>query len=107
MPADSRVARYGSFGKEVLTEDNLERLRGLDALSKERGQSLAQMALGWALRDPRMTCLVLGASSVAQLEQNVETLDRLDFSADELAQIDHFAVAGGVDLWKGAREGQE
>ena len=107
VPADSRVARYGSFGEEVLTEDNLERLRGLDVLAKQRGQSLAQMALAWALRDPRMTSLVIGASSVAQLEQNVEALDRLDFSADELEQIDRFAVEGGVDLWKGAREGLE
>ena len=105
VPADSRAARYGTFGDEQLTEDNLERLRGLNAIAQERGQTLAQMALAWALRDPRMTSLVIGASSVTQLEQNVAALDRLDFTADELERIDAHAVEGGVDLWKGAREG--
>ncbi len=105
VPADSRAARYGTFGDEQLTEDNLERLRGLHGIAQERGQTLAQMALAWALRDERMTSLVIGASSVAQLEQNVGALDRLDFTADELERIDAYAVEGGVDLWKGAREG--
>ena len=105
VPADSRAARYGTFGEEQLTEDNLARLRGLDAIARERGPTLAQMALAWALRDPRMTSLVIGASSVGQLEQNVAALDRLDFTPDELERIDAHAVEGGVDLWKGAREG--
>jgi L-glyceraldehyde 3-phosphate reductase len=105
VPADSRAARYGTFGEEQLTEDNLARLRGLDAIAQERGQTLAQMALAWALRDPRMTSLVIGASSVGQLEQNVAALDRLDFTDDELERIDAHAVEGGVDLWKAAREG--
>jgi L-glyceraldehyde 3-phosphate reductase len=104
VPADSRAARYGTFGAAELTEDNLERLRGLNRLAQERGQTLAQMALAWALRDPRMTSLVIGASSVAQLEQNVAALDRLDFTPEELERIDAFAVEGGVDLWRGARE---
>ena len=105
VPADSRAARYGTFGAAELTEDNLERLRGLAGIAQERGQTLAQLALAWALRDPRMTSLVIGASSVAQLEQNVAALDRLEFTADELERIDAHAVEGGVDLWKGAREG--
>ena len=105
VPADSRAGRYGTFGEAELSEDNLERLRGLHGIAQERGQTLAQLALAWALRDPRMTSLVIGASSVAQLEQNVAALDRLDFTADELERIDAFAVEGGVDLWKGARVG--
>ncbi len=100
VPADSRMARYGTIDAEQLGEDNLDRLRGLDDVAKGRGQTLAQMALAWALRDPRMTSLVIGASSVDQLEQNVAALDRLDFTADELAQIDRFAVESGVDLWR-------
>ena len=106
VPADSRMARYGSIGESTLTEDNLERLRSLNAIAQARGQSLAQMALAWALRDPRMTSLVIGASSVAQLEQNVAALDRLDFTEDELVEIDRHAVEGGVDdNWRAVREG--
>jgi L-glyceraldehyde 3-phosphate reductase len=102
VPADSRAARYGTFGEAQLTEDNLARLRGLADLARRRGQTLAQMALAWALRDERMTSLVIGASSVAQLEQNVGALDRLDFTVEELSEIDRFAVEGGVDLWRAA-----
>ncbi|MCW2606805.1 MAG: aldo/keto reductase [Frankiales bacterium] len=104
VPADSRMARYGSLGEEQLTEDNVRRLNGLNALAQRRGQTLAQMALAWALRDPRMTSLVIGASSVAQLEQNVAALDRLDFAEDELTAIDEFAVEGGIDLWRSQTE---
>jgi L-glyceraldehyde 3-phosphate reductase len=100
VPADSRMARYYSLGQEQLTQENVERLRGLNGIAQQRGQTLAQMALAWALRDDRMTSLVIGASSVWQLEENVAALDRLDFSPDELAQIDRFAVEGGVDLWR-------
>jgi len=104
VPEDSRASKYGSLSQEHLTEDNLERLRGLASVAEGRGQTLAQMALAWALRDPRMTSLVIGASSVAQLEQNVAALDRLDFTADELKEIDTYAVEGGVDLWRGQVE---
>jgi L-glyceraldehyde 3-phosphate reductase len=100
VPADSRMNRYFSLTEEALSEDNLARLRGLAAVAQRRGQSLAQTALAWALRDPRMTSLVTGASSVAQLEQNVAALDRLEFTAEELAQIDEYAVEGGIDMWR-------
>ncbi len=100
VPADSRMTRYFSLTEEALTEDNRHRLRGLAEVAQRRGQSLAQMALAWALRDPRMTSLVIGASSVAQLEQNVAALDRLDFTTEELAEIDRYAVEGGIDMWR-------
>jgi L-glyceraldehyde 3-phosphate reductase len=100
VPEGSRMARYYSLGEEQLSEDNVARLRGLDAVATRRGQTLAQLALAWALRDERMTSLVVGASSVEQLEQNVAALDRLDFSAEELAEIDEHAVEAGVDLWR-------
>ena len=104
VPAGSRMATYGSLGEEQLTDDNVRRLRGLNAIAERRGQTLAQMALAWALRDPRMTSLVIGASSVAQLEQNVAALDRLDFTPEELAEVDEHAVEGGVDLWRAQTE---
>ena len=100
VPDESRMKRYYSLTQDA-RGDNLERLRGLAHLAQRRGQSLAQLALAWALRDPRMTSLVVGASSVEQLEQNVAALQRLDFSPEELAEIDSYAVEGGVDLWRG------
>ncbi len=104
VPEDSRMARYYSLDKGQLTEDNVARLRGLNEIARRRGQKLAQMALAWALRDERMTSLVICASSAAQLEQNVTALDRLDFTAEELQAIDAFAVEGGVDLWRSVSE---
>ncbi|MGI8994397.1 MAG: aldo/keto reductase, partial [Nocardioidaceae bacterium] len=83
----------------MLNDETLARVRGLNDIAAERGQTLAQMALAWALRDERMTSLVLGASSVKQLEENVLALDNLDFTDDELARIDEYAVDSGVDLW--------
>ena len=100
VPDDSRMARYSSLDQGTLTPDNLRRLQGLNAIAQGRGQTLAQLALAWALRDERMTSLVIGASSVRQLDQNVAALDRLDFSAEELSAIDEFAVDGGIDLWR-------
>jgi L-glyceraldehyde 3-phosphate reductase len=102
VPADSRMARYDSLDESQLTQDNVERLRALNDLARRRGQTLAQMALAWALRDERMTSLVIGASSVGQLEQNVGALDQLAFSDDELAEIDRYAAEGGVNLWSAA-----
>jgi L-glyceraldehyde 3-phosphate reductase len=104
VPDDSRMARYYSLDQSQLTDDNVARLRGLNEIARRRGQTLAQMALAWALRDERMTSLVIGASSVRQLEENAAALDRLDFSADELAEIDRFAVEGGIDLWRSVSE---
>ena len=100
VPEGARMGRYGSLSEDVLTGDNVERLRGLAKVAERRGQSLAQMALAWALRDPRMTSLVIGASRVEQLEQNVAALSALDFADDELAEIDRYAVESGVDLWR-------
>jgi L-glyceraldehyde 3-phosphate reductase len=93
------------MGRDMLTEDRLARVRALDAVATGRGQSLAQLALVWALRDPRMTSLVIGASSVAQLEANVAALDRADLSADELAEIDRHATEAGVNLWEPSSSG--
>ena len=84
----------------MLNEDNLARVRALNEIARRRGQSLAQMAYAWVLRDPRVTSTLIGASSVAQLQENVATLGGLAFSADELAEIDQFAVEGGVNLWE-------
>ncbi len=101
VPEGSRASRVGSLTPQMLSPENLARIRALGAIAERRGQSLAQMSLAWALRDPRMSSLVVGASSVAQLEQNVASLDKLDFSSDELAEIDQYAVEGGIDLWRG------
>ena len=106
IPAGSRAAENSSLDRSMLSDDALDRIRALDEIARGRGQTLAQLALAWALRDARVTSLVTGASSVAQLEQNIGALDRLDFSPDELAAIDEHAVDAGVDLWASARRGQ-
>jgi L-glyceraldehyde 3-phosphate reductase len=106
VPEDSRAARDTTFDKSWLNEEMIARLRALNEIASRRGQSLAQLALAWALRDERVTSLVIGASSVDQLEQNVGALENLSLSADELAEIDRNATAeGSVDLWRQAREG--
>jgi L-glyceraldehyde 3-phosphate reductase len=99
VPADSRVATGGAMGREMLTEERLDRVRALNEVAARRGQTLAQLALAWALRDPRMTSLVIGASSVAQLESNVAALDQLDLTDDELAEIDRHATDARVNIW--------
>ena len=102
VPADSRVATGGAMSADMLTEDRLARVRALNGIATARGQSLAQLALVWALRDPRMTSLVIGASSVAQLEANVAALGDTSVSDAELAQIDRDALESGIDLWAGS-----
>jgi len=99
VPADSRVATGGAMGRDMLTDDRLARVRALNDVASSRGQSLAQLALAWALRDQRMTSLVIGASSVAQLQDNVAALDRLDLVDDELAEIDRHATDADVNIW--------
>src|SRR3954451_14260800 len=100
IPEGSRAAvRDGSLSPELLSEQNLAHVRALNAMAGERGQSLAQMALAWTLRDPRVTSTLIGASSVAQLEENVAALERLEFSDDELEAIDRHAVEAGINLW--------
>jgi L-glyceraldehyde 3-phosphate reductase len=99
VPADSRAAREGSFGRELLSDANLANARGLREIARGRGQTLAQMAIAWTLRDTRVASALIGASSVAQLDDNLAALDHLAFAPDELAEIDRFAVEGGVNLW--------
>jgi L-glyceraldehyde 3-phosphate reductase len=84
----------------MLTDENLERIRALNDIAQRRGQSLAQLALAWTLRDPRVTSTLIGASSVAQLEDNVGALGRLDFDDDELAEIDRHAEESGINIWE-------
>jgi L-glyceraldehyde 3-phosphate reductase len=99
IPADSRVATGGAMSREMLTHERLAIVGALNSVAARRGQTLAQLALVWALRDRRMTSLVIGASSVAQLEDNVRALDHLEVSGDELAEIDGLATDAGVNLW--------
>ncbi|MBM7505157.1 L-glyceraldehyde 3-phosphate reductase [Agromyces aurantiacus] len=105
IPAESRAAADTSLDRSMLTQATAERIRALGEVAARRGQSLAQLALAWALRDERVTSLVIGASSVAQLEENVAALDRLDFTDAELAEIDRSAIDSDVDLWADARRG--
>ncbi|HEX6696855.1 MAG TPA: L-glyceraldehyde 3-phosphate reductase [Solirubrobacteraceae bacterium] len=100
IPEDSRAAREGSLSKSMLSDENLERIRALNEIAQRRGQTLAQLALAWTLRDPRVTSTLIGASSVAQLEDNVGALDRLDFDDDELAEIEKYAVDAGINIWE-------
>jgi L-glyceraldehyde 3-phosphate reductase len=100
IPDDSRVRTGSGFSKRLLSEENLARVRGLNALARQRGQSLAQLALAWVLRDPRVTSALIGVSSVEQLEDNVAALDRLDIDAEELAEIDRYAQEGEINIWK-------
>jgi L-glyceraldehyde 3-phosphate reductase len=99
VPADSRVATGGAMSADMLTEERLSRVRALNEVAARRGQTLAELALVWALRDPRMTSLVIGASSVAQLEDNVAALTDTDLTDAELAEIDRYATDSDIDLW--------
>jgi L-glyceraldehyde 3-phosphate reductase len=99
VPADSRVATGGAMSSDMLTEDVLARVRALDGIAKRRGQTLAQLAILWALRDPRMTSVVIGASSVKQLEDNVASVAGAPLTDEELAEIDRYATEAGIDLW--------
>ena len=101
IPEGSRVTQGKSLFVEMLTDENLAHIRALDDIARRRGQTLAQMAIAWVLRDPRVTSALLGASSVEQLEESVAAVDRLEFTDDELAAIDEHAVEGGINLWEG------
>ena len=100
IPEGSRAAQGKSLDPELLTEESLRHVRALNDMAQSRGQSLAQMALAWALRDPRVTSVLIGASSVEQLDDSLDAVGNLDFTADELAQIDQHAVEAGINLWK-------
>ncbi len=99
VPEGSRASQGKSLSPDLLTEDTLRHVRALNEMARERGQSLAQLALAWALRDERVTSVLVGASSVRQLEANVAALDNLTFTAEELAAIDRDAVEAGINLW--------
>ena len=100
VPEDSRAARSGTaLDQSMLTEDRLERIRALNDIAGRRGQSLAQMALAWVLRRQEVSSVLIGASSVRQVEENVAALGNLQFSADELAEIDRHAVDSDINLW--------
>ncbi|MFA5594152.1 MAG: L-glyceraldehyde 3-phosphate reductase [Trueperaceae bacterium] len=100
LPPDSRAAAEGSFKSRHLSRGNLEHVHALNDIAKERGQTLAQMALAWCLRDPRVTSVLIGASSVQQLEENWAALSNLDFTEEELARIDEHAVEAGINIWR-------
>jgi L-glyceraldehyde 3-phosphate reductase len=99
IPEDSRAAQNTSLSPDLLTKAALERVTALNEMARKRGQSLAQMALAWTLRDPRVTSTLIGASSVEQLEANVGALENLEFSPEELKQIDGQAVESDINLW--------
>jgi len=104
IPDGSRASRPGSLSPELLTDETLAKVRALNEIANGRGQTLAQLALAWTLRDPRMTSTLAGASSVAQLEANVGALARLDFTDAELAEIDRYATDGALNLWAKSSE---
>ena len=100
IPEGSRMTQHKSLSSGLLTEENLGHIRALNDIAAARGQTLAQLAIAWVLRDPRVTSALIGASSVAQLEDSVAAVERLDFSDEELAAIDQHAVEGGINLWE-------
>jgi L-glyceraldehyde 3-phosphate reductase len=100
VPADARAAKAGSFSQDLITEDNLRRIRQLNSIAEKRGQTLAQMAIAWVLRDPRVTSALVGARTAEQLADTLKSLENLTFTGDELSEIDSYATEGGIDLWR-------
>ena len=107
VPADSRANLEGSFAKNLLSEENLKRVRALNDIARGRGQTLAQMAIAWVLRDQRVTSALVGARNVEHLDNSLDTLNKLEFDEAELQAIDRYAQDGGIDLWKDARKSTE
>jgi L-glyceraldehyde 3-phosphate reductase len=105
VPAGSRASRAGSMSADQISEENLARVRALDQIASARGQSLAQLALAWVLRDQRVTSALIGASSVAQLEENLAAAHRSSFTSEELAAIDQQAVEAGINIWAASSAG--
>ncbi|KZC99244.1 MULTISPECIES: L-glyceraldehyde 3-phosphate reductase [unclassified Thalassospira] len=106
VPEDSRAALEGSFQKGMLSEENINRVRALNEIAKRRGQSLAQMAIAWVLRRPEVTSALIGARHVQQLDNSLDALNNLEFSADELAEIDKYAGDAGINLWQKSSDSQ-
>jgi L-glyceraldehyde 3-phosphate reductase len=104
VPDTSRANAEGSFPKAFLSEENLNRVRALNRLAQARGQTLAQMAIAWVLRDPRVTSALIGARNVQQLDNSLDAIERPQFSDEELQEIDKYAQEGSIDLWREARE---
>jgi L-glyceraldehyde 3-phosphate reductase len=100
IPADARAAKGGSLKTGLITPDNIERIRSLNAIAERRGQTLAQMAIAWALRDRRVTSALIGARTVDQLNDSLAALDKLAFEPEELAEIDRYASDGDINIWK-------
>ncbi|MBS1066850.1 L-glyceraldehyde 3-phosphate reductase [Gluconobacter kondonii] len=100
IPEGSRASAGTSFSPEMLTEDNLAHVRALNDIAQKRGQSLAQMAIAWVLRDERVTSALIGAKNVHQLDESLDSLKNLTFTAEELTKIDHYAKDGHIDLWR-------
>ncbi len=105
VPETSRVKAETSFSTKILSEKNLKNVRELNEIARSRGQSLAQMAIAWVLRDQRVTSALIGARNVQQLDNSLDSLAKLQFTKDELSTIDKYAQEGDLDLWKNAREG--
>ena len=99
IPDGSRATRGSTLSPDLLTAETLEKIRRLNDIAQARGQTLAQMALAWALRDPRVTSALVGASSVGQLEANIAALDDLEFTDEELAEIDRYATESDINIW--------
>ena len=99
IPEGSRASRPTSLSPDLLTDEALAKIRALNEIAAGRGQTLAQMALAWTLRDPRVTSTLIGASSVAQLEDNLAALERLDFTDEELAEVDRYATESDINIW--------
>jgi L-glyceraldehyde 3-phosphate reductase len=104
VPKDSRAVGGDSFDMGMLREENLARVRALDDVARGRGQTLAQMAISWVLRDPRVTSALIGASRWSQIEDALGALDNLEFSGEELDQIDRYAVEGDINIWAGSSD---
>ena len=102
IPEDARAERSDSFSRDFLSDETLAHVRALNDLAKDRGQTLAQMAIAWVLRDPRVTSALIGARSVQQLEDSLAAVENLSFSDEELARIDQYATDAGIDIWKGS-----
>ena len=104
IPADARAARDGSLSAALITDNNIERIHALNSIAERRGQTLGQMAIAWALRDPRVSSALLGARTVEQLIESLASLDNLPFSDEELTEIDAYASDGDIDIWNASSQ---
>jgi len=104
IPRGSRASRHGSLSPDLINDQSLAKIRALNEIAARRGQTLAQLAIAWTLRDSRVTSALIGASSVEQLEANVAALDKLDFTEEELAEIDRYATEADINIWAASSE---